>query len=60
MIHWMADRFHSLRPAAYQLVLLASSALSVILWLGLVACIVALLAELAFSLGASPAPHSEP
>ena len=60
MIHWLTARMHLLRPLGYQLALLASSALSLMLWLGLAACVFALLSELALSLDATSAPHSEP
>ena len=46
MIDWMTDRFQLLRPLAYQLVLWASSVLSIFVWLGVAACLLALLAEL--------------
>jgi hypothetical protein len=52
MIDWLIERIHLLRPLAFQIVLLASSALSLLLWLGVAACVFALLAELALSVDA--------
>ena len=49
MIDWMTERLHMLRPLACQLVLLTSSVLSVMVWLGIAASVMALVAELALS-----------
>jgi hypothetical protein len=56
--HWMATRLHLLRPLAYQLILLASSVLSIMVWLGFAACLVALVAELALSVEGPPSQPS--
>ncbi len=54
MFEWLTERVHLFQPFAWQIVLFASTVLSLMMWFGVVACVVALVAELALSSEAPP------